>query len=85
MPRTKKETDDNQEFTLDNLDLDSVHKKYTISVSEQDNETNFNNTTKLSDLSKERGTPDIISFLDEAKRPHHCQLSMIDFNPKLFS
>jgi|UniRef100_A0A6C0J220 hypothetical protein len=83
MPRTRKETDDNKEFTLDNLDLDSVHKKYTISVSEQDNETKFNNTTKLSDLSKERGTPDIISFLDEAKRPHHCQLSMIDFNTRM--
>jgi hypothetical protein len=40
------------------------------------------NTTKISDLSVNRNTPEIISFIDEAKKSHKCSISMVDFNTK---
>ena len=41
-------------------------------------------TTKVSDLNPaKKGTPKIVSFLDESKRAHSCKLSMIDFESKL--
>ena len=76
MPRTQK----SDEFQLSNLDLDKIHKKYGIVIDEKEENFTSNNTTKLSELTTEKGTPEIISFLDEAKKTHHCQLSMIDFN-----
>tara|TARA_Y100000389_G_C17460524_1_gene521344 strand:- start:934 stop:1698 length:765 start_codon:yes stop_codon:yes gene_type:complete len=76
MPRVQKSDD----FKLCNLDLDKIHKKYGIKEKEDCDEKILNNTTKLTELSVEKGTPEVISFLDEAKKAHHCQLSMIDFS-----
>jgi hypothetical protein len=79
MPKISKE-----QFSINDLDLDNIHGKYGIKIdntgNEEENTFITNNTTKITELSKDKGTPDIISFLDEAKKAHHCQLSMIDFN-----
>lgn len=75
-------------FTLSGVDMDKVNKKYGISI--QSNIEEFQsvpptNTTKLCELNVEKGTPELISFLDEAKRSHLCQVSMIDFNTGMYT
>jgi len=41
------------------------------------------NTTRLTELNTDKGTPEVISFLDESKRLHTCQISMVDFESKM--
>ena len=82
MSNKKEETKLNKyKFEL-NIDTTKTYAKYI-----DDNSTNNlpeNETTKVSDLNPaKRGTPKIVSFLDESKRSHTCKLSMIDFNSKL--
>jgi hypothetical protein len=36
--------------------------------------------TKISELEMNSSNPEIISFLDESKKSHQCDISMIDFN-----
>jgi hypothetical protein len=71
-------------FILRNVKTDKVDKKYGITlisnITEEDNPPK--NTTKLSDLTSDKATPEIISFLDESKQLHKCTVSMIDFNSK---
>lgn len=72
-------------FTLENLNLSIIHLKYNIDVGEIYSMVVDNplDTTKLTELYKtNKNTHDIISFLDEAKRPRSCQVSMIDFTSK---
>lgn len=75
-------------FALD-IDTEKTSLKYRInkqshpedllsSVSE--GRSNSRSTTKLTDLnSDQKGTPETVSFLDESKKSHVCQVSMIDF------
>ena len=71
-------------FTLD-IDVDSVSQKYKIDPHPEDilekesKKSSSKTTTKLTDLnSQQKGTPETISFLDESKRSHVCNVSMID-------
>jgi hypothetical protein len=72
-------------FTLFNVNTEVVDKKYCITslstnITEKENPPT--NTTKLSELISERSTPEVISFLDESKRLHTCNISMIDFSTR---
>ena len=85
MPRVASKIDET--FTIQNLDINKIHKKYGILTENEDiigsDSDTQKNTTKLIELSKQKGTPECISFLDEAKKNHCCQISMIDFNSKM--
>ena len=72
-------------FQLHGINLDKVHKKYGIMLKDsvQNIEKEPNKTTKLSELNTVKGTPDVVSFLDESKRLHICQVSMIDFTSRM--
>lgn len=69
-------------FTLAGVDTDKVHKKYGIellsNIAEDPGSDPPDNTTRLCELSVEKGTPELVSFLDEAKKMHSCTVSMID-------
>jgi hypothetical protein len=69
-------------FSLKNIDIEKVNLKYGIILISNINSDNciLPNTTKISELSNERVIPEIISFLDESKKNHQCNISMIDFN-----
>jgi hypothetical protein len=72
-------------FTLKNINIVKVHIKYDIELSQNatDNKDNVETTTKLTELSNEKGVyPNTISFLDESKKLHTCNISMIDFHSK---
>lgn len=81
-------------FTLEDIDLRAINTKYSISTVDkgevdcvdseyQESDTGKSNTTRLTDLNTEKGTPEVISFLDESKRAHTCHTSMIDFNSRM--
>lgn len=71
-------------FTLKNIDVDKVDQKYGITPGSQLLATPApQNSTKLSDLTSDRNTPEIVSFLDESKRLHQCTVSMIDFSSQI--
>ena len=70
-------------FTLKGVNTEKVDQRFGISIVSniQDAETiPPKNTTKISDLSANRNTPEIISFIDEAKKSHKCSVSMVDFS-----
>jgi hypothetical protein len=71
-------------FVLKGVKTEKVDKRFGISiVSNITVEDQVpQNTTKISDLTTLRNTPEIISFIDEAKKAHKCTISMIDFNTK---
>ena len=72
-------------FTLKNMDIVKIQLKYDIELDQQDVVVpdDDTTTTKLTDLTNEKGTvQNIISFLDESKKPHTCNISMIDFYSK---
>jgi hypothetical protein len=68
---------------LTNINIEEVNAKYGINSDNINIVDNPNMTTKLSELKTEKGTPEVISFLDESKKSHNCNVSMIDFNAKL--
>ena len=65
MNRVKKYT-----FTLTGVNISKINSTYGISTSSteilEEDKIVSKNTTKLSELNTERGTPDVISFLDES-------------------
>jgi hypothetical protein len=70
-------------FTLKGVNTEKVDQRFGISiVSNIHAMENIppRNTTKISDLSVNRNTPEIISFIDEAKKYHKCTISMVDFH-----
>jgi hypothetical protein len=70
-------------FTLKDVNTNKVDQRFGISIVSNINLVTKHsplNTTKISDLSVNRNTPEIISFIDEAKKIHKCTISMIDFN-----
>ena len=73
-------------FTLKNMNISKINNNYGIKIQENNEmlEENPTDTTKLTELNKtEKGTPEIISFLDESKRTHVCHISMVDYNSKM--
>ncbi len=69
-------------FVLTDLDTVRINSIYGISspdIGESVNTDILHNTTKLSELNINRTTPEVISFMDESKKPHSCNVSMIDF------
>jgi len=73
-------------FTLGSINISKINSKYGIHVQENFEMTDENphETTKLTDLNKiEKGTPEIVSFLDESKRTHVCHISMVDYTSKM--
>lgn len=72
-------------FTLKNINIVKVQLKYDIELTQNvvDTKDNEETTTKLTELSNEKGVyPNTISFLDESKKLHTCNISMIDFQSK---
>ena len=69
-------------FTLTDINTEKIDQRFGITVVSNINmitDEPPNNTTKISDLTTNRNTPEIISFIDEAKKPHKCTISMVDF------
>jgi hypothetical protein len=68
-------------FTLSGVDTEKIDLRFGIRIVSNIDELTSKrpqNTTKLSDLSNKQ-TPEIISFMDEAKQTHKCNVSMVDF------
>ncbi len=83
--KTMSKTNSKYTFKLDNMDIVKIHLKYDIELAQNtiDVKDNTNSTTKLSELSSEKGTQqNTVSFLDESKKLHVCSVSMIDFSSK---
>lgn len=71
-------------FTLKGVNISHINSTYGISSNTENlSEQNVANTTKLIDLDNGKITPEIISFLDESRRLHTCNVSMIDFTSKM--
>lgn len=72
-------------FTLKGIDIKYINDTYGIITNNEkiDNEKNFSNTTRLTELDTKKGTPKLISFLDESKCLHTCHISMIDFKSRM--
>ena len=72
-------------FCLKAINIEKIDQKYGITFVSNISNSNTDppvNTTKITDLSNDKKTPDIVSFLDESKRLHKCCVTMIDFNSK---
>jgi hypothetical protein len=72
-------------FTLKGVNTEKVDQRFGISIVSNIHSVETlppKNTTKISDLSVNRNTPEIISFIDEAKKSHKCSVSMVDFSTK---
>ncbi len=71
-------------FILKNVNMRSIDEKYRFVVGTDFTDTALPpNTTKLTELGTDRATPELVSFLDEAKRPHSCHVSMIDHTAQM--
>lgn len=73
-------------FTLYGVNIAKINHTYGIKIYNEDNiedEKSSVNTTKLTELNNDKGTPEVISFLDESKRLHTCYISMIDFHSRM--
>lgn len=69
-------------FSLCNINTEIIDNRYGISIISNINNTVSSppkNTTQIADLSVNKNTPEVISFLDEGKKTHKCTVSMIDF------
>lgn len=78
----KKNTGKTFMFTLMGINTEKVDKRFGITIVSNINELSTVpcNTTKISDLSANKNTPEIVSFLDDSKKTHKCTISMVDFN-----
>lgn len=63
-------------FTLPQLNTPKIHKLYNI----ESPRANVAKTTNIQHLDSANQNIGTISFLDESKRSHLCNVSMIDFN-----
>lgn len=72
-------------FILEDININQINQTYGIQIPCNITEhqgKNKEKTTKICELHIEKGNPEIISFLDESKRLHTCQISMVDFQSK---
>jgi hypothetical protein len=70
-------------FTLKDINTETVDKRFNISIVSNIDKVPENppqNTTRIVDLVSNRSKTEIVSFIDEAKKPHRCIVSMIDFH-----
>jgi len=71
-------------FTLKNINISKINQKYNISEVESSSfeDKNISKTTKISELNStnDKLPTDSLSFLDESKRIHKCNICMIDYN-----
>ena len=82
-----KTTKNKYPFTLKGINILHLNTTYGIKTTEPyvEEDVNLNkNTTRIVELDKVRGTPEVISFLDESKKLHTCYVSMIDFQSKMY-
>jgi hypothetical protein len=80
--RNIKNTGKKYMFILKSVNTEKVDQRFGISIISNINimvDKLPHNSTKISDLSINKNTPEVISFLDEAKKIHKCSISMIDF------
>lgn len=72
-------------FQLSGIDLEKVYQKYGVSLGDSGKKSDKepDDTTKLCELNTTKGTPEVVSFLDESKRMHVCHVSMVDFSSKM--
>jgi len=73
-------------FVLQDVNLSQIDEKYQLSKTglEAEGRDPPSNTTRISELNtSEKGCPETIPFLDEAKRLHSCFASMIDHNTNM--
>ena len=69
-------------FTLCDINTEKTDVKYNLCNKVTDKTLLPVNTTRISDLSLDIKTPEIISFLDDSKKLHKCYVSMIDFQTR---
>ena len=74
-------------FVLKNIDSEKIERKYDIKTIVNNFSENIKtdidlNITKISELNTDRSS-DIVCFLDESKKQHKCNISMIDYNTGL--
>ena len=70
-------------FSLPDVNIEQTDRKYNISMISNISTTDSPSSdkiTKISELDINSSNPEIISFLDESKKSHQCEISMIDFN-----
>lgn len=72
-------------FTLTGVNTGRINNTYGIEIPSEEfiDDKPSSNTTKLTDLNTDKGTPEVISFLDESKKLHMCHISMIDFQSRM--
>ena len=62
-------------FTLKEVNTEIVDKRFNISIVSNIDKVPENppqNTTRIVDLVSNRSKTEIVSFIDEAKKPHRC-------------
>lgn len=90
MSTTKPVTKKEYLFKLSGLNLSKIHKFYNLIpinkvITEEIQELDYTqgtqaNTTLLSNLPSEKRQTEMVSYLDESKKMHKCDISMIDIN-----
>ena len=83
MPGKKTKKDRKYPFVLKNVNPEKIMKRFGIEMVSNitiDNDITPVQATRIDDLSSCQSAPEVMSFLDEAKKMHKCVLSMIDFN-----
>ena len=72
-------------FNLGGINPSKIQQQYGVILNNSinNNETEPGETTKLTELNTVKGTPEVISFLDESKSLHLCHVSMIDFKSRM--
>ena len=66
-------------FTLTDVYTKKINKRFGFIC----NDNTQQNITKISDLTLSRNMPDVVSFVDDAKKSYKCTISMIDFNTNI--
>jgi hypothetical protein len=67
-------------FVIKNINIEAIDQKFGFTfVSNINLEKYPQNVTKITDLSTNKTVSDCISFIDESKKSHRCNISMIDF------
>jgi len=77
----QKNTEKSYPFVLKGINTELIDQKFGFTLVSNLNadKTPLNNITKIIDLSINKNVSECISFIDEAKKSHKCNISMIDF------
>lgn len=77
----QKNTEKSYPFVLKGINTELIDQKFGFTlVSNLNLEKIPLNITKIADLSTNKNVSECISFIDEAKKSHKCNISMIDFS-----